>query len=305
MAAKDLSASGVLFTDRRNFYIDPQVVKELWTDVTPFTTVIANKETRTVPDPVFKMFEHKQPWVKQSFFAASEIANATANNESVDLDVDNIVGLPACDASWLGLVVECWDSTETTNRGVAIVTTVTDANTIQFTPLNADLNCADNDVFHVVGNAHGEGGYSPEAWADELKVVYNSCQIFKNPLEITGTLLEAALRGESSELARLRMQKSQEHKIQKERAFLFGKRVGGTGLQESAYGDGYNDTNADETFADEVREECASFPYGDYDDYVDSMTMALMRFRQGGFITLPTDEPEEEQYFKQRRGGYY
>ena len=250
MAAKDLSASGVLFTDRRNFYIDPQVTKELWTDVTPFTTVIANKETRNVPDPVFKMFEHKQPWVKQSFFAASEIGAPGANTESADLDVDNIVGLPACDASWLGLVVECWDSTETTKRGVAIITTVTDANTIQFTPLDADLDCADNDVFHVVGNAHGEGGYSPEAWADELKVVYNSCQIFKNPLEITGTLLEASLRGESSELARLRMQKSQEHKIQKERAFLFGKRVGGTGLGESAFADGYRGSDVDETFAD-------------------------------------------------------
>ena len=246
MAAKDLSASGVLFTDRRNFYIDPQVVKELWTDVTPFTTVIANKETRTVPDPVFKMFEHKQPWIKQSFFANNNPANATANNESGALDVDNIVGLPACDASWLGLVVECWDSTETTNKGVAIVTTVTDADTIEITPLNAALDVEENDVFHVVGNAHGEGGYSPEAWADELKVVYNSCQIFKNPLEITGTLLEAALRGESSELARLRMQKSQEHKIQKERAFLFGKRVGGTGLGDSAYDDGFRAADPNE-----------------------------------------------------------
>ena len=250
MAAKDLSASGVLFTDRRNFYIDPQVVKELWTDVTPFTTVIANKETRTVPDPVFKMFEHKQPWVKQSFFAASNPAAPGANTESVDFDIDNIVGLPTPDASCLGLVVECWDSTETTNRGVAIVTTVTDSNTIQVTPLNADMDIASGDIFYVVGNAHGEGGYSPEAWADELKVVYNSCQIFKNPLEITGTLLQASLRGESSELARLRMQKSQEHKIQKERAFLFGKRVGGTGLGESAYADGYRGSDVDETFAD-------------------------------------------------------
>tara|TARA_Y100001963_G_scaffold64038_1_gene89275 strand:+ start:9337 stop:10707 length:1371 start_codon:yes stop_codon:yes gene_type:complete len=254
MAAKDLysgSSTGVLFTDRRNFYIDPQVVKELWTDVTPFTTVIANRETRNVPDPVFKMFEHKQPWIKQSFTSASNPAAPGANTESADFDIAaGYVGLPAPDASWLGLVVECWDSTETTNRGVAVVTTVTDSNTIQVTPINADMDIASGDIFHVVGNAHGEGGYSPEAWADELKVVYNSCQIFKNPLEITGTLLEAALRGESSELARLRMQKSQEHKIQKERAFLFGKRVGGTGLQESAYADGYNDTNADETFAD-------------------------------------------------------
>jgi hypothetical protein len=28
----------------------------------------------------------------------------------------------------------------------------------------------------------------------------------------------------------------------------------------------------------------------------------LMRFRQGGFIRLPTDEPDELQYFKSRRG---
>ena len=47
MATKNLSGSGVLFTDRRDFYISPQVVKELWTDVTPFTTIVANQEQRT------------------------------------------------------------------------------------------------------------------------------------------------------------------------------------------------------------------------------------------------------------------
>ena len=41
----------------------------------------------------------------------------------------------------------------------------------------------------------------------------------------------------------------------------------------------------DEQFAEEVIEECASFPFGDHDDLVDSMTMAVMRFRQGGFPT--------------------
>ena len=43
----------------------------------------------------------------------------------------------------------------------------------------------------------------------------------------------------------------------------------------------------DEQFAEEVIEECASFPFGDHDDLVDSMTMAVMRFRQGGFFTSP------------------
>ena len=49
----------------------------------------------------------------------------------------------------------------------------------------------------------------------------------------------------------------------------------------------------DEKFAEEVIEECAAFPYGDNDDLVDSMTQAVMRFRQGGFIMHPEDEKDQ------------
>ena len=42
-------------------------------------------------------------------------------------------------------------------------------------------------------------------------------------------------------------------------------------------------------FAQEVVEECAAFPFGDNDDLVDSTTQAVMRFRQGGFLTHPED----------------
>ena len=58
-------------------------------------------------------------------------------------------------------------------------------------------------------------------------------------------------------------------------------------------------------WAEEVVEEIAGFPFMSHDDLVDSTVMALMRFRQGGFIRLPTDEPEEQRYFKSRRGGFY
>jgi predicted phage terminase large subunit-like protein len=58
-------------------------------------------------------------------------------------------------------------------------------------------------------------------------------------------------------------------------------------------------------WAEELVEEVAGFPFMSNDDLVDATVMALMRFRQGGFISLPTDEPEEQQYFKQRLGGYY
>jgi predicted phage terminase large subunit-like protein len=56
-------------------------------------------------------------------------------------------------------------------------------------------------------------------------------------------------------------------------------------------------------FAQEVIEECAAFPYGDHDDLVDSMTQAIMRFRQGGFVDHPEDY-EDEPVSHQRRTYY-
>ena len=50
----------------------------------------------------------------------------------------------------------------------------------------------------------------------------------------------------------------------------------------------------DTTFADELVEEVASFPNGEHDDLVDSMTQALMRYRQGNFVQLPTDDWEDD-----------
>jgi len=64
----------------------------------------------------------------------------------------------------------------------------------------------------------------------------------------------------------------------------------------------------DMRWAREVQEQCNDFPSGKNDDQVDSMTLALLRFRQGGFIRLPDDEKEPEKYFKSNRArmqGYY
>ena len=49
----------------------------------------------------------------------------------------------------------------------------------------------------------------------------------------------------------------------------------------------------DKKFADEMIEEVAAFPNGEYDDLVDSMTQALMRYRQGNFVQLPSDDLED------------
>jgi len=57
-------------------------------------------------------------------------------------------------------------------------------------------------------------------------------------------------------------------------------------------------------WADEVMEEMAAFPNSDHDDLVDSSTQALIRFRKGGFISLPSDEQDEPQFYR-RKAAYY
>jgi len=60
----------------------------------------------------------------------------------------------------------------------------------------------------------------------------------------------------------------------------------------------------DTRWAREVIEEVASFPNGENDDYVDTTSQALLRFRQGGFISLNTDEKDDPIYFR-RKAAYY
>ena len=57
-------------------------------------------------------------------------------------------------------------------------------------------------------------------------------------------------------------------------------------------------------WAEEVVEEFAAFPNAEHDDLVDSSTQALSRFRQGGFISLFSDEIDEP-YDERKRAEYY
>ena len=62
----------------------------------------------------------------------------------------------------------------------------------------------------------------------------------------------------------------------------------------------------DRRWAKEVIEECNDFPAGINDDLVDSTTLALLRFRQGGFIRLDSDEPEDNflRHYR-KKAAYY
>jgi len=240
VGSKNLGSSGILYSDRRDFYIRPNVVKELWTDVTPFTTVVANQSTMSgLADPTFKMFEHRNPWVKQQFNLKTAIANnamPSADAETTSVNIDGAVGIEL-GANLKGLEVEVYSNAHAPKFRAVITTASASAIKMKLLGPKGTNAIVATDYAMIIGSAMGEGTNSPSAWADDLAVVYNQCQIFKTPVEVTGTLLQASLRGESKELARLRDMKSQEHKIQKERAFLFGENLGGlSGAFASAEG---------------------------------------------------------------------
>ena len=59
-------------------------------------------------------------------------------------------------------------------------------------------------------------------------------------------------------------------------------------------------------WAEEVIDEVAEFPAGSHDDFVDTVSMAMHRFRRGGYISTTLDADDEPLYFKSsRRQGYY
>jgi predicted phage terminase large subunit-like protein len=61
----------------------------------------------------------------------------------------------------------------------------------------------------------------------------------------------------------------------------------------------------DTRWARDVIEEVASFPVGEHDDFVDTCTQALLRYRQGGFISLDSDEKDDDYLYKHRRKAAY
>ena len=252
MSAKSLFADngiGTLFLERRQFYIEPQRVAELYTDIAPFTTLVGQLNVKYVDDPLFKMFEHRPTFLKQEC-AVNGTTGTIPNNDIglADVVVDGIVNLSSVpDASWEGLEMEVWNEARTIKKGVVFVNEVAGGKLtlkLLWAKGASTFEIDDNDALIVIGNVRGEGSFAGEAWADELQIVHNSTQFFSVPVEVTGKLYKAALRGYSNELARLRDEKARQFKMQREKAFILGASVIGTGMDGISLSDGHR-TNKD------------------------------------------------------------
>lgn len=90
------------------------------------------------------------------------------------------------------------------------------------TPNSYDLS--DNDWVLLIGNAMKEGSNAPSEKIGQPTKKSNYAQIFRTPFSITGTTEAESTRTSEQERTRLTRKKGMEHKIDIERAVLFGEK---------------------------------------------------------------------------------
>lgn len=245
MATQTLVASGIQWTDRRNWYISPNDYAKLYPSVTPFLSDLfamwKNKDG-VAPDETYKFFEYRAGWRYQylDVNGAASWSGAGTPGDTITITVDGAVGIGSnnntVDASIIGREFEVWDTTKTTYRGNILVTAVNSATEVvakcisnPASATEAIANLSDNDRLWLVGGAFGRGSEAPEAAGDELETVWNSIFYHRTALELDSSIINAALRGTSDELGRMQTEKANEHKIQLARKMYLSARRGGLG----------------------------------------------------------------------------
>tara|TARA_R100001244_G_C5171601_1_gene131721 strand:+ start:4101 stop:5453 length:1353 start_codon:yes stop_codon:yes gene_type:complete len=257
----DGSSGSALYTDRRDFYVSPLMVKEQYPIVTPFLTFVANfNKIKVLKDPQYKMFQHRNPWVRQYIQMNDSGTVTTAADNAADactISATGSTGLSSTfTAALLGLKCGVYASTTPAaisgkptgaSLGTIVVTTFTNATTISVKNLTgASIVIPQYGFLQVEGSEHGEGSEAPAGWTDELQVVWNQAGIHRTAFQLTNRIMKASLRGESDEYDRVKKQKSQEHKIQNERQLMFSRNEQGPNLNQS------------DTFADGARTDANS-----------------------------------------------
>jgi len=275
MAAKQTVFTGVLWTDRTKFYPSPQDFAALYPSETPFLTA-AQAQMQTmgpdIPAQDYKFFEHRARWRYTKLVAngAPSAWSATGvPGDTTTITVDGAVGI-AVDDSLVGRLFEIYASDDTTYKGVARVTSVTNSTTIVTMVVGNPESAtelvgavADNDIFYFANAAHGEISSSPAAQSDELEVVYNSIFIERTPLHISDALAATALRGESNELLRLREEAGKDHRMKIAKGLYFSHRPGGIGGTRYGIDDGTDSTFVNyisDVDSDTVRTSMGIFP---------------------------------------------
>lgn len=241
------SISGFQNPDQRKLYDFSDRVAELMPEESPFFVYLNKVAKNPVDDPVFRFLENRTVtnWTSRNFSLAAAVngGSAVTAGNSYDFSVDDgsgsaisfltkgmVVAVNTVDstAGWSQALVRVESAPSIGASATAFTGRIVDVSNANVTGYNV---LSDNDACQIVGTSFEEGTGSPDTFSDTLDDDYGYTQIFKRACELTNTAIATRHRGYANEFDRIWAQKLREHKVDIERAMLFGQRARVNGIQ--------------------------------------------------------------------------
>lgn len=196
--------------DRRDIDVSSDIAR-LIPDDSPFAVLLMRSRKKVTETAEFKWFDEEPGgWWTQINYASGY------NNSATSLVVDDasifaskdVVKVPRTGEVMFVTAVNTTTQTITVVRGYGVTAA-------------AALN--DNDWLVRIGNAMEEFSNAPQPKLKQPSKVTNYTQIFRTPFDESMTSASETLKTAESERTRLRRLKALEHRLDMERAFLFGE----------------------------------------------------------------------------------
>jgi len=241
------SITGFQNPDQRKLYDFSDRVAELMPEESPFFVYLNKVAKNPVDDPVFRFLENRTVtnWTSRNFSLAANAngGSAVSANNSYDITVDDgsgsaisfltkgmVVAVNTVDstAGWSQVLVRVESAPTIGSSSTVFSGRVIDVSNANVSGYNVLSN---NDACQIVGTSFAEGTGSPDTFSDTLDDDFGYTQIFKTACELTNTAIATRHRGYANEFDRIWAQKLREHKVDIERAMLFGQRARVNGVQ--------------------------------------------------------------------------
>jgi len=235
--------------DRRRIFNFGDRVAELTPEESPFFVYLNKVAKAPTDDPVFRYLENRN---KISFsdrsFKIKGAVGTVAAGSSYAFTVDTAGGA-AVEYLVKGMVFSVATVDDANGYGQALVRvdgsithnasdSVFSGKVIDVSAVTGSNSIADDDDAQIIGTSFEEGSGSPDVWSSEIEDGFGYTQIFKTAAEMTNTAYATRYRGYPDEWSRIWASKLREHKVDIERAMLFGQkaRVGGIQYTEGLVG---------------------------------------------------------------------
>ena len=229
----------------RRLYNFSDRVADLAPDESPFFVYLSKVAKVPTDDPQFRFLEDRNKIaITDRAFLIQAAVTLSAAGSLTTVTFDTAGG---ASVDWLvkGMVIAIGEDDDSTNQpahNIVRVESLSDSGAYTTASVrtiskagaaSAELAVDDNTKCMVIGTSFEEGSGSPDVWSRELDNDYGYTQIFKTACELTNTARATRYRGYADEWQRIWNLKLREHKVDIERAMLFGQRASINSIQYS------------------------------------------------------------------------